>query len=71
MFINIGRYWFAFGDFVGLQITKPMQIWHWWRFWFGKEARPEDIDKKQKYPLNTLLIKDDRKYRYWKWGSQK
>ena len=67
--IRIGRYGFAFGPVLWSQTKMPTKVRQFLWFWFTKEARPGDIDKKQQFLPNTLLEYEGRKYRYWKAGE--
>lgn len=64
--LRIGRYGIAFGRTFWFQTRGPARVWHFLWFWFIKEARPHDVDRKQKYPLGTLLEHEGRRFRYRK-----
>jgi len=66
--LKIGRYGIAFGR-TWIQTGVPTKLWHFLCFWFIKEARPQDVDKKQKFPIRTKLEHEGRVYRYWKAGD--
>lgn len=66
---KIGRYGIAFGRVLRLQAEVPTKVRHFLWFWFLKEARSTDVDKKQEFPLGfpgTTMIEDGRRYRYFK-----
>lgn len=67
--LNIGRYKVAFGRVVWFQTRGPTRIWHFLWFWFFKEARPGDVDKKQQFPIGTPMEYEGRIYRYCKAGE--
>lgn len=67
--LKIGRYGVAFGRVLWLQTNAPTRIWHFLWFWFLKEARPHDVDKKQQFPVGTPMEQEGRTYRYWKAGK--
>lgn len=64
--LKIGRYGLAFGWAFWFQTTVPTRVWHFLWFWFIKEARPNDVDKKQQFPLGTLMKHEGRRYWYWR-----
>lgn len=69
--LKIGRYGIAFGRnsfrrVAANWIPHPFRVWHFLCFWFLKEARASDIDKKPQFPPGTLLEQEGRRYRYWK-----
>ena len=63
---RIGRYGTAFGPVVWFQTRMPTRVFRVWWFWFFIEARPTDTDKKEKFPLGTLMEYEGRKYYYYK-----
>ncbi|GAH41938.1 unnamed protein product [marine sediment metagenome] len=67
--LKIGRYGIAFGRTFWLQTRVPTRLWHFLCFWFIKEARPQDVDKKQQFPIGTKLEHEGRVYRYWRAGD--
>jgi len=64
--LKIGRYKVAFGRVVWLQTRVPTRVWHFLWFWFFREARPWDVDKKQQFPQGTSMEHEGRVYRYWR-----
>ena len=67
--MRIGRYGIAFGRVFWFQTRVPTRVWHFLCFfWVFKEARPQDVDKKQQFPLRTPMD-EGRVYRYWKAGE--
>jgi len=67
--LTIGRYGITFRSMAQLQAKAPMRIWHFLWFWFFKEARPHDVDKKQQFLLGTPMEHKGWSYRYWKAGE--
>jgi len=68
--LKIGRYGIAFISRVfWIQTRAPIRTWHFLFFWFFKEARPQDIDKKQQFPLGTPMEHEGRTYHYYKAGE--
>lgn len=67
--IRFGRHGIAFGPVLWFQTRVPTKAWHFWWFWFFKEARPDDVDEEQQFPVNTLMEYEGRKFRYWKAGE--
>ena len=63
---KIGRYGIAFGRHFRFQAGRPASIKHFLCFHFVKEARPQDIDKKRRFPLNTPMEYKGKRYYYWK-----
>ncbi len=64
--LKIGRYGIALGRTFWVQTRVAMSIRHFLYFWFIREARPQDLDKKQRFPPNTFMEYEGRRYRYWK-----
>ena len=64
--LRMGRYGIAFGRTFWVQTLGPARVWHFLCFWFIKEARAHDVDRKQKYPVGTLLEQEGRRFRYFK-----
>jgi len=64
--LKIGRYGIAFGRTLWFQTLGPVRVWHFLWFWFIKFARARDVDKKQQFPIGTLLEQEGRRFRYWK-----
>lgn len=64
--LKIGRYGIAFGRTFWVQTLGPARVWRFLCFWFIKEARPHDVDRKQKYPVGTPLEHEGRRFRYRK-----
>ncbi len=65
--VKIGRYRIAFGRVIWFQTYRPTTVRRFlYLFWIIREVRPEDIDKKQRFPLGTPMIADGRKYHYYK-----
>jgi len=64
--LKIGRYGIALGPVLWFQTKVPTRVWHFLCFWFIKEARPNDVDRKQQFPIGTPMEQEGRKYRYWK-----
>ena len=69
--LRILRYGIAFSRVLWFQTQVPTRVWHFLCFWFLKEVRPQDIDvdridKKQQFPIDTLMEYEGRVYRYWK-----
>lgn len=64
--LKIGRYGVAFGRTSWVQTRVPTTVRRFLCFWVFKEARPQDVDKEQKFPLGTKLEQEGRVYRYWK-----
>ena len=69
MTVKIGRYEIAFGPVLWLQTKIPVKVRHFLCFWFLKEARPNDVDKKAQFPLYTEMEYEGTKYRYLKAGE--
>jgi len=69
MFIKFGRYFLVIGPVFWMQTKVPVKMKHFLCLWFGKEARPWEIDKIPQYPLNTRMQYNGRVYRYWKAGE--
>lgn len=76
--LTIGRYRIAFGWACWFQTHAATTVRRiLWFFWIIREARPEDIDKKQRFPLGTRMLVDGTEYRYYKadkdihvWGDR-
>ena len=71
--LKIGRYGIALSPVLWFQTKAPTKVWHFLCFWFLKEVRASDVDRKRidkrpAYPLNTLLEQEGRRYRYWRAG---
>ncbi|MBA7593741.1 hypothetical protein ES703_00673 [subsurface metagenome] len=64
--LKIGRYGIALGPVLWFQTKVPSRVWHFLCFWFIKEARPNDVDRKKQFPIGTPMEHDGRTYRYWK-----
>jgi len=67
--IKLGRYEIKFGKYIWVQTKAPTRIWHFLWFWVFKEAKPQDIDKKQQFPIGTEMEQEGRKYYYYKAGE--
>jgi hypothetical protein len=64
MMLRIGRYGIAFGYAFWVQTHVLIQTRHFLCFWFFKEAKPTDIDKKKQFTLGTPMEYEGRKYYY-------
>ncbi|MBA7642161.1 hypothetical protein ES703_49849 [subsurface metagenome] len=64
--LKIGRYGIAFGRTFWVQTLGPAKVWHFLWFWFIKVASLHDVDRKQKYPVGTLLEHEGRRFKYFK-----
>ncbi len=62
----IGRYGIAFGRTLRMQTWVPVRVRRFLWFWFIKGARPQDVDKKQQFPIGTEMIHEGRVYHYYK-----
>lgn len=70
MEIRIGRYGIVFHRRIWwFQTRVPTQIWTFGFISFFREARPQDIDKNQQFPLNERMKWEGRAYHYWKAGE--
>lgn len=67
--IKIGRYGYSFGPVFWLQTQMPTRVKHFLWFWFTKEARPDDVDKKPQFSISTEMKYEGRRYMYW--GAKK
>jgi|GEM_PF-2862623 len=67
--IRRGRYGIGFGRVLWVQTKAPTRIWRFLWFWVFKEAKPQDIDKKQQFPIGTEMEQEGRKYHYYKAGE--
>ncbi|MBA7699968.1 hypothetical protein ES703_108674 [subsurface metagenome] len=68
--LKIGRYGIALGPVLWFQTKVPTKVRHFLCFWFIKEARPNDVDRKQQFPPGTEMEWEGRKYHYWKAGGE-
>ncbi len=66
--LNIGRYWIGFGQGSGVPTKIPTTVRRFLFLRVMKEARPQDVDKDKKFPLNTPMEYGGRTYRYWRQG---
>jgi len=65
--LTIGRCKLAFGRVCRPQTGRPATVRRFlWFFSIVREAKPEDIDKKQQFPLGTPMVANGRKYHYYK-----
>lgn len=65
--LTVGRYRIAFGRVCWFQTHRPTTVRRiLWLFWIIREARPGDIDKKQRFPLGTPMMVDGTRYHYYK-----
>ena len=65
--MKIGRYKIFLGRCVWFQTLTPTKVRRWLGFiWIVKEAMPGDINKIPQYKLNTLMVRDGIRYRYWR-----
>lgn len=65
--MRIGRYSIKFGSRCWIQTNVPVEV----RcilglIWVFREAKPTDIDSKQRFPLGTIFTKDGKRYHYGK-----
>ncbi|MBA7645461.1 hypothetical protein ES703_53219 [subsurface metagenome] len=72
--MKIRRYGIAFGRdsfrrVAANWIPHPFRVWRFLCFYIFKEARPQDIDKKQQFPLGTPMEYEGLRYHYYKAGS--
>ncbi len=68
--MKIGRYRLAhIGPVFWIQTKVPVRVRHFLWFWFVREARLDDIDKKKQFPMGTPMEYEGRQYRYWKAGK--
>lgn len=67
--LKIGRYEIAFGRTFWFQTRVPTTVRRFLCFWIFKEARPQDVDREQQFPIGTLMEQEGRKFRYWKAGK--
>ena len=63
---KIGRWKIVFGPVLWFEAKMPTEIHHFLWFWFLREARPGDIDKKQRFPIRTTMDHEGRRYYYYK-----
>ena len=64
--LKVGRYGIALGPVFWFQTKVPTKVRHFLCFWFIKEARPQDVDREQQFPIPTLMDYEGRRFRYWK-----
>jgi len=65
--VKIGRCRIAFGWACWIQTYRPTAVRRYlWFIWVFKEAKPEDIDEKQQFPLGTPMTYEGIKYHYYK-----
>lgn len=64
--IKVGRYGVALGRVFWFQTKVPTKVRHFLCFWFLKEAKPSDDDKRQEFPIGIPMVHEGRKYRYWR-----
>ncbi len=65
--LTIGRYRIAFGRVCWFQTHVPTTVRRiLWLFWIIREAKHDDIDKTQRFPLGTPMMHEGRKYHYYK-----
>ncbi len=67
--LRIGRYGIDVGRTTWVQTRAPARVWRFLFFWFFKEARPWDTDKKRQFPAGTLMRYEGRAYHYYKAGE--
>ena len=61
---KIGRYRIAFSRTFVVQTRVPTTVRRCLFFWVFREARPDDVDSKQNFPINTGMELVGRKFRY-------
>jgi len=66
---KVGRYRIAFGPVLWFQTKAPVRICRFLWFWFIREVRPQDIDKKRRFPIGTIMEYEGRPYYYAKAGK--
>ncbi len=64
--LKIGRYEIIVGRTFRVQFRIPTQYWHFLCFWVFREAKPNDVDKRQRFLIGTLMKQEGRQYRYYK-----
>lgn len=64
--MRLGRYEIHFGPVIQFQTKMPVTVRHFLWFWFIREARPTDVDKKPRFPDHTEMEYGGRHYRYFK-----
>ena len=67
LMLKIGRYGIVFGRV--LQTNVPTRFWHFLCLWLIRETRLTDIDKKQQFPLGTIMTYRGKNYYYIKAGE--
>jgi hypothetical protein len=67
--MKLGRYKIKFGRYCWIQTRAPTTARRFLCFWLFKEARLEDVDSKQQFPLGTRLEHEGRVYHYYRAGS--
>lgn len=69
--MKFGRYRITFGGSTfWLQTQGPTTVRRFLCFWIFKEARPNDVDKEQQFPVGTEMEHEGRRYYYWKAGEE-
>lgn len=64
--LKIGRYGITFGRTFWVQPLRPVRVWRFLCFWFIKEVRLHDVDRKQQFPLGTLMEHEGHRFWYTK-----
>lgn len=69
MLLKFGRHWIGVGRDVVVQTTVPTAVRRLLFFWLFREARPNDVDLKARFPLGTRLDCEGGPFRYARAGA--